>query len=107
MKVDCTKPQSFFSIFPVGHGQNDVCLFPKWLDEKVAKLHLPAHGAALNVPDRGNALSWDRADHRTLKPETLFGASDGVIHSEFVARQTALAGSSRSSHPEAGNALEA
>ena len=21
---------------------------------------------------RGNALSWDRADHRTLKPETHF-----------------------------------
>ena len=41
MKVDCTKPQSFSFIFSVCHGKNHVCLFPKELGEKVAKLYLP------------------------------------------------------------------
>ena len=93
MKVDCTKPQCCFFTFSVGHGKNDVCLFPKELDEKVAKLHLPAHGAALNVPARGNALSWDRAHRRTLKPETHLEPRTESFTAEFVA-QTALAGSS-------------
>ena len=86
MEADCTSR--------LQADQTDVCLFSKELDEKVAKFHFPAQGAAFNVPARGNALSWDRADHRTLKPGTLLEPRAESYSAEFVARQTALAGSS-------------
>mmetsp|Transcript_54759 Transcript_54759/g.171864 ORF Transcript_54759/g.171864 Transcript_54759/m.171864 type:complete len:80 (+) Transcript_54759:1-240(+) len=45
---------------------NKVYLLPKALDEKVARLHLPALGAKLTT------LSQDQADYIGVKPEGPF-----------------------------------
>ena len=40
---------------PAKKYKNDVYLLPKELDEKVARLHLPALGAQLTVPSKEQA----------------------------------------------------
>merc|ERR1712066_25447 len=52
-----------------GKYKNDVYLLPKELDEKVARLHLPALGAELTV------LSKEQADYIGVKVEGPFKGS--------------------------------
>merc|ERR1719450_806714 len=80
IKVENIKAQVDRFVFPDGHGvivlasgrllknwketkayKNDVYLLPKYLDEKVASLHLPALGAELTV------LSKEQADYIGVK----------------------------------------
>merc|ERR1712122_254513 len=93
IKVENIKPQVDRFVFPDGHGvivlasgrllnlgcatghpsfvmscsfKNEVYLLPKELDEKVAKLHLPALGAELTV------LTQEQADYIGVKVEGPF-----------------------------------
>ena len=74
-KVDNIKTQRVFSsstLATVAH-KNDLYLSPTELDEKMAKLHFPALGAALNV------LAQEQAEYLSVKVEGHFEGGHSAI----------------------------